>query len=41
VLKVNLVLFYQFTVVHLDLISNIFLRRFMQVEWNSWYGADL
>ena len=29
---------------HLDLISNIFLRRFVQVElleWNSWYGADL
>jgi len=40
----NVVLFWQFTVVHLDLISNIFLRSFMQVElleWNFWYGADL
>jgi len=39
------VLFRQFTVVHFDLISNIFSCRYAStvelLEWNFWHGAEL
>ena len=44
-LKVKLVLFYQFTVVYFVLISNIFSFHHAStvelLEWNFWHGAEL